>query len=1857
MHTPTKYGWRVVTFLLATLASALAADDAPTVISIDPPAGRVVQQVTYINIIFSENVTGVDATDLLINSAAPTNVVQNNPRDYTFQFAPVQVTGTVNVAWVANPGINDIDAILPDAFVPGAGWTYTLDPNAIPQTAIISEFMADNENFVYNGRDFEDEDGTRSDWLEIYNPGPADASLINWSLTDTPTNLTKWRFPNVILGPNKYLLVWASEKNKTNPAAPLHTNFKLSKNAASYLALVNPGGTVISLFSGLNYPAQQTDVSFGRAVGSPDNLGYFVSPTPGAQNSTSGIGFAAAPTTSHESGVYTNASITFVITNPPGTTVRYTLNGTLPTNGSPAYAGPITIQSNTTVKLRAFPTAPNLLPSPVLVRSFLFLDATTQDFNSNLPILILSSEGRAIGQNQPAGSRRTVGTFIAFDTFRGRSSFSRPPDYVGPAGFEIVGQTSANFAKKPYRIEIQDALENDKDVPLLGLPAEADWQLRNPFSDKCMMNDFLGYELFEQLGHYSCRRRFVEVFVDSGGGRLTYPGDYIGIEVLFERIERGKDRVDIAEITPAHTREPEITGGWIFKKDKDSDGDLNFTAGGQALKLHEPRPQSMRNAPSSVITTYPGPGYTPSASNQLDYLIRYLNAFNASMTGADFPIRTGTNHYSNYIDVDAFVDQHWIVEFTKQIDGYRLSGYYNKDRNGKIKPEPIWDWNLSFGNADYLQGGYTNTWYYTQASAGDHIWLRNLLGGQALPNSGGDPDFIQKVIDRWGVLRTNIMSGDRVLARIEEIATILKDGGAAKSPITRNFGDKYTNQPPGVVVNETGALNRYTWPNPDGAPDHINYVQPTYDAIISEMKKWTMGHYQWIDSQIPKAPTLGLPEGDITAGATLVISAPAGTIYYTLDGSDPRRSQATGAVSSAAITYSGPVPLNDNARVFARARIGTVWSPPAIATYVVQRPRLVITEIMYHPLPPAAGSPYVDEDFEYIEVKNVGATPLNLNGFTISGGVEFTFPNVVLPAGQRAVVVANQAAFLSRYPSLAGSVAGQYTGRLANEGNRLVLRGHLREPILDFEYDDEWYPITDGFGFSLVIVNDSAPVNTWGLASSWRAGGTVNGTPGQGESVTTPIPHVVINEALTHSDPPPPTDTIELLNLSGGPANVGGWYLTDDFRTPKKFRIPLATPAIPANGFLTFDEAAFNSGGNGFALSSSGDEVYLFSADAAGELTGYVHGFSFGAQRNGVTFVRHVNSQGEEHFVAATSATLGAANAPVLVGPVVITEIMYRPPDVFANGANWNNSEDEFVELRNITGTPVGLFDPARPTNTWKLDNAVEFRFPPNTTIPASGYVLVVNFNPATDIAQRDAFRAKYGIGVAIPLFGPYKGDLSNGDETVALYRPDVPEATGPNAGSIPYVLVDAVSYSDQAPWPVAADGFGASLQRIVETDYGNDPANWTAVGPSAGRTYVPGGIAPTVTSQPVGFSLLTGLSGSLSVAASGTQPFSYYWLFNGAPLSDGPDISGANGPVLTFPALQANQGGDYSVFILNSGGGVVSTTVQVRVLFPPSIVLQPTNRAVYIKPDPKAANLPQGTNVSFTAVGISGNSEVSYQWRFNGVDIPGANSSTYTVTDVQVDEEGVYSCVISDSVTTVYSTAALLTPLISPVVIQPPLNQTVVEGSDFSSSVEVTGNPLPIAYSWRRGSIVIATNSGNYRSNFITLNTTAAGLILTNNILSSNYQMRLVIYNQANNSPGVLTTYTNTVLADFDRDGIPDIVENSLGLSPTDPADGALDADGDGMSNRSEYVAGTDPTNAASYLKIEQGITPGTATVRVAVISNHTYTVQFTGNLNSGAWSRLADIVARPNNRVETIADPTWTSNRLYRVVTPRQP
>src|SRR4029079_17097918 len=126
-----------------------------------------------------------------------------------------------------------------------------------------------------------------------------------------------------------------------------------------------------------------------------------------------------------------------------------------------------------------------------------------------------------------------------------------------------------------------------------------------------------------------------------------------------------------------------------------------------------------------------------------------------------------------------------------------------------------------------------------------------------------------------------------------------------------------------------------------------------------------------------------------------------------------------------------------------------------------------------------------------------------------------------------------------------------------------------------------------------------------------------------------------------------------LINTNATDAPIGGWYLSDDLTDPKKYQIVAGT-SIPANSVMTFDESAFNPTPGvppNFALGSDGDEVYLFSADSGGELTGYFHGFKFGASENGVTFGRHKTSTGAEHFVAQSSPTLGAANSGPKIGP------------------------------------------------------------------------------------------------------------------------------------------------------------------------------------------------------------------------------------------------------------------------------------------------------------------------------------------------------------------------------------------------------------------------------------------------------------------------------------------------------------------------------------------------------------------------------------------------------------------------------
>lgn len=355
------------------------------------------------------------------------------------------------------------------------------------------------------------------------------------------------------------------------------------------------------------------------------------------------------------------------------------------------------------------------------------------------------------------------------------------------------------------------------------------------------------------------------------------------------------------------------------------------------------------------------------------------------------------------------------------------------------------------------------------------------------------------------------------------------------------------------------------------------------------------------------------------------------------------------------------------------------------------------------------------------------------------------------------------------------------------------------------------------------------------------------GTDSPGEANYVAMTNVVVNEMLTHTDPPL-EDAIELRNLTGAQVDVSGWWLSDSRSSLKKYQLPPNT-RISANGFYVVYEAQFNNSDQAaipFALSSSkGDQVYLSATTGNGLLTGVRGTADFGPAVNGVSFGRYVTSVGNVDYPALSARTFGQDNPSSLtqfrtgtglpnaypkVGPIVISEIMYHPPDIVVPGVSTNdNLVEEFVELKNTSASTVALYDPVYPTNGWRLRDAVDFRFTSSHSIPAGGHMIVVSFDPQTNLTALAQFRTRYGSNLF--LVGPYSGKLDNSGESVELVRPDTPQTNG----TVPQILVEKVVYQDRGFWPTNADGLGMSLQRVSASGYANDPTNWIAAIPSPG--------------------------------------------------------------------------------------------------------------------------------------------------------------------------------------------------------------------------------------------------------------------------------------------------------------------------------------------------------------------------------------------------------------------------------------
>lgn len=654
------------------------------------------------------------------------------------------------------------------------------------------------------------------------------------------------------------------------------------------------------------------------------------------------------PKFSPEGGVFAG-SLQVAVQSDDGI-VRYTLDGSDPTPKSEVAPAELRLTGTTQIRARVFDGAK---AGPVMSQTYTVIDKELETFTSNLPIVILNTFGKEILRDT-----KVKGSVRVIDEKNGQATIVGEADFDGRGDLNLRGHSSLRYLKRSFSLKLRDDAGQSRSVSILGFPEDNDWVLYAPYPDKTLLRDVLTYDLARQMGRYASRTKFVELYLNQVGGRMSRR-HYMGVYVLEEKIKRSKGRVEISKLSPDDKTEPALSGGYIFKKDHWDDrgettptvegrpnggfggggGSRSFqsgpggfpadpagfmppTGGGRRIRRgaeqfeeqfrFQPLPprrvdgqvrvqpldafdQGFNRGADETFRTSQGneffyvePKDDEITPPQKMWLQRHLNEFERVLYGPNF--RDPAKGYAAYIDVDSFIDHHLIVELTKNIDGFRFSTFFQKDRGGKIKMEPIWDWNLSYGNANGKQGQIAEYWYWPQLDDQQYSYFRRLFE---------DPDFGQRYVDRLAELRATVFSVSNLFARIDALVV---DLGEARE---RNF-------------QRWPILSRRIWPN--------TFVGKTYEDEINYMKGFITQRMSWVDRQFIPVPQGTFSVGQGNGGRTLTVSSSATKVYVTTDGSDPRASG--GQPSDKASLYRSPMAVSSGAKVTVRAWHDNRWSAP-----------------------------------------------------------------------------------------------------------------------------------------------------------------------------------------------------------------------------------------------------------------------------------------------------------------------------------------------------------------------------------------------------------------------------------------------------------------------------------------------------------------------------------------------------------------------------------------------------------------------------------------------------------------------------------------------------------------------------------------------------------------------------------------------------------------------------------------------------------------------------------------------------------------------------------------------------------------
>lgn len=743
---------------------------------------------------------------------------------------------------------------------------------------VITEFLASNT------RTLADNDGKYSDWIELFNPDATPVNLNGWYLTDLATDKKKWQFPAVTLPAGGYLIVWASNEDRRDPAKPLHTNFVLNQGG-DYLALIKPDGTTVATEFSPAYPPQLDDMSYGvtqpTAAGEAAIRGFFRTPTPGARNGggttlflTERVAFsrAAGPFTGSItvtlSGAAAGQRIRYVVAPPATSGAGIAAPGPTATE----YTGPISLSASSVIRATVY-AADNVAHGDPATAHYVHLAtsgaARLDTFSSQLPLLVIDTHGT--GPLIKDGVDHPSWIYAWPKPAAGNTALTAAPTSLTSGTSTVRGASSADFPKKSFALKSDDTLGHDKALALLGFPSFDNWSLIGPWKyDRTFLYNAFIYSLSNKLGRWAAHTQFVEVFFNANGGDLD-TSDYAGIYVLTDAMRVDSKRIDIASLEPDDLGAKKITGGYLLKIDLPDSDEYSFRLA-----------RGFPSTPTSLIVADPKAADLPQP--QRDYIKNFLQGFDDALR-ANYAAGWRDRTYLDYIDRPAWIDHHILNVLAMNIDGLTRSSYMTKDREARLSAGPVWDFDRSMGGGD-VRAQDPAKW--SGPDGGTDYW-----GSGWWAYFAQEPEFVQAWIDRWQKLRHSDLSTPALTALVDSLAAQIGPAAAARD----------------------AAL----W------PDDVSRFPGGWQGEIDNMKSWLTRRAAWIDTQFVGEPT-------ITAGSgTLTVTPASGTqLAYTTDGTDPRT--FGGGLSLGTRLSSTPVTVPDTSDLQARSYRANFPTNPAPAS-------------------------------------------------------------------------------------------------------------------------------------------------------------------------------------------------------------------------------------------------------------------------------------------------------------------------------------------------------------------------------------------------------------------------------------------------------------------------------------------------------------------------------------------------------------------------------------------------------------------------------------------------------------------------------------------------------------------------------------------------------------------------------------------------------------------------------------------------------------------------------------------------------------------------------------------------------------